>query len=100
MYDEAYTVKPTGASWTVCPNDREVRGIQTVQVPFHRRRLTILVMACRIVVPAFSTSFRDSPLVRHTLSAGCNVHPSSFEGPYTARGMLLSRVIKTPLASV
>lgn len=99
MYDEAYTTKPTGASETL-PERPGSKKYPNGQVLFHRRLLTILVMACRIVVPAFSTSFRDSPLVRHTLSAGCNVHPSSFEGPYTARGMLLSRVIRTPLASV
>lgn len=82
--------------------DPEIRGQNhpSGQGVLHRRRLTILVMACRIVVPALSTSFRDSPPVRQTLSAGCNVHPASFEGPYTAPGMLLSRVIRTPFASV
>ena len=79
---------------------RGSKAVSSGQALPHRRLLTTLVMACRIVVPAFSTSFRESPLVRHTLSAGSNVHPSSFEGPYTARGMLLSRVMRTPLASV
>ena len=36
----------------------------------HRRLLTILVIACRIVIPALSISFFESPDVTHTFSAG------------------------------
>lgn len=64
----------------------------------YRRRVMTLVMACRIVMPAFSTSFRDRPVVMHTLSAACAGVIESFTllDPAT----VLSRVIKTPLASV
>ena len=36
----------------------------------HRFLVMILVMACRIVIPAFSISLRDSPVVRQTFNAG------------------------------
>ena len=58
------------------------------------------VMACLIVTPAFSISFFDKPVVMHTLSAGCSFHSSSLPLLLGATGMLLSRVIRTPLASV
>ena len=95
-------------SYSTLPGSRETPpvGIDS-QTPRHwlkgvlqRRRLTILVMACLIVVPALSTSFRVSPLVMHTLSAACTLHPSSFDGAYMARGMLFRRVVRTPFASV
>lgn len=66
----------------------------------HFLLLTTLVIACRITIPARSTSFLDKPVVMHTLSAGCTSHPASLEVPLTARGMLLTRAISTPFASV
>ena len=61
---------------------------------------TTFVMACRIVMPARSTSFLDSPLVTHTLSAGwiCDSHPTSFL--LIAWGTLFNREMSTPLANV
>lgn len=65
-----------------------------------------LVMACRIVTPARSISFRDRPDVTHTLSAGWGRHAGA--APAAARpgapsvlsiGDVLSRVIRTPFAS-
>jgi hypothetical protein len=37
-----------------------------------------LVIACLMVMPAFSISFRDSPVVMLTFRAGCNCQPISF----------------------
>lgn len=61
---------------------------------------TTFVMACRIVMPAFSISFRERPMLMHTFNAGCSSHPVSFGPALTALGMLFNRVISTPLASV
>ena len=57
-----------------------------------------LVIACRIVMPARSISFLLSPVVTHTFSAGCGSQTVSLAEP--ARGMLLRRVMSTPLARV
>jgi len=42
----------------------------------HRFLVRIFVMACRMVMPAFSTSFFDSPIIRHTFRAGWGVYTS------------------------
>ena len=67
------------------------------------RRLTTLVMACRIIPPAFSTSFRDRPTVTHTFNAGegCQWFGSRRPaGVVVAEGMRRRWVMNTPLASV
>lgn len=56
------------------------------------------VIACLIVTPAFSVSFFDSPVVMHTFRAGCTCQPCSFDVLPVATGMLLRRVMSTPLA--
>jgi hypothetical protein len=58
------------------------------------------VIACRMVTPAFSISFFDNPVVMQTFRAGWSCHPCSLEVLFGAAGMLLSRVISTPFASV
>lgn len=64
-------------------------------------RVMTLVMACRIVTPAFSISFLDSPEVTQTLSAGLIAHVSSLGVPIAfTDGKLLRRVIRTPLFNV
>ena len=65
----------------------------------HRRRLTILVTACLIVIPALSISFFESPEVTQTFSPGWSSHPISLLVALIARGILLSRVINTPFAN-
>jgi hypothetical protein len=37
-----------------------------------------LVIACLIVMPALSISFRDSPVVMQAFRAGCDCQPTSF----------------------
>lgn len=64
------------------------------------RLLTILVIACLMMAPALSVSFFVRPDVMQTLSAGCSSHPKSFGVALIARGMLWSRVIRTPFANV
>jgi hypothetical protein len=61
-------------------------------------RETIFVIACLIVVPAFSVSFFVNPLVTHTFSAGCGCQPASRGFMPRPRGKALRRVISTPLA--
>lgn len=56
-----------------------------------------LVMACRISVPDFSTSFLDSPFVMHTLSAGLCVYTSDL-APDAAADSAFARVMRTPCA--
>ena len=58
------------------------------------------VIACLIVMPAFSISFFERPVVMHTLSAGWNFHPSSLPLLLGPVGMPLRRVMRTPLARV
>lgn len=55
----------------------------------------ILVMACRIKVPAFSTSFLESPFVMHTFRAGRCVYTSDF-APEAAAESAFARVTRTP----
>ena len=62
------------------------------------RLLTILVMACLMMVPAFSVSFFVRPLVTHTLSAGVGCQPASRGFSPRPRGKDLSRVMRTPFA--
>ena len=62
------------------------------------RRLTILVMACLIIVPAFSVSFFVRPLVTHTFSAGVGCQPASRGFSPRPSGKDLSRVMRTPFA--
>merc|ERR1712072_1634697 len=59
-----------------------------------------LVIACRIIVPAFSVSFLFRPVVTHTLIPGAGDHSltRSFSATPKAGGMALSRVISTPFA--
>lgn len=57
----------------------------------------ILVMACRIVTPAFSISFFDKPDVMQTLSAGLMLISLVPMLPIIKR--LLDRVMSTPFAS-
>lgn len=54
-----------------------------------------LVMACRIRVPDFSTSFLDNPFVKQTLSAGLCVYTSDL-APEAAADSALARVTRTP----
>jgi hypothetical protein len=58
----------------------------------------ILVIACRMVVPAFSVSFFVRPLVTQTLRAGVGCHPASRGLTPRPSGKALSLVIKTPFA--
>ena len=59
-----------------------------------------MVMACRMMTPAFSISFLDSPDVMQTLRAGLMTKSLSLSGPsFFTTGRLLSLVIRTPLAS-
>lgn len=67
------------------------------QTPYFRR-LTILVMACRIIVPAFSVSFFVSPLVTQTLSEGLGCHPASLGLIPRPIGKDWSLVMRTPFA--
>ena len=62
------------------------------------RRLTIFVIACLMIVPAFSVSFFVKPLVTHTLSAGVGCHPASRGLRPKPRGKDLSRVMSTLFA--
>lgn len=59
-----------------------------------------LVIAWRMMMPAFSISFFESPVVTHTLRAGCNFQPCSLAVECGATGMLFRRVMRTPLARV
>lgn len=61
------------------------------------RLFTTLVIACLIVIPAFSISLFDKPEVMHTFNAGWSSHPISLAVALIDRGMLLSRVTSTPL---
>lgn len=54
------------------------------------------VIACRIVVPAFSISFLVRPVVIQIFKAGWILNESSLPLPRPT-GMLLRRVIRTPL---
>ena len=65
-----------------------------------RLLLTTLVIACLMITPALSTSFFDKPEVMHTFSAGWSSQPISFAVAFMGRGMLLTRVISTPLAKL
>jgi hypothetical protein len=58
----------------------------------------ILVIACRMVIPAFSVSFFVRPLVTQTLRAGVGCHPASRGLTPSPSGKALSLVIKTPFA--
>src|SRR5437762_12854565 len=58
------------------------------------------VIACLIIIPAFSISFRDSPVVTQTFNAGCNCHPMSLVAILRGNGILFSLAIKTPFARV
>ena len=53
------------------------------------------VIAWRMVVPAFSTSFFERPFVMHTLSAGRCVKISDL-APDAAADKALARVTNTP----
>ena len=55
-------------------------------------------MACLTVVPAFSRSFLERPIVTQTLSAGGASQPICFGLPFNGRGAALSLVIMTPFA--
>jgi hypothetical protein len=57
-----------------------------------------LVIACRMVIPAFSVSFFVRPLVTQTLRAGVGCHPASRGLTPRPSGKALSLVIKTPFA--
>lgn len=59
-----------------------------------------LVMACRIVTAAFSTSFLVRPDVMHTLSAGFVCQLPSLAPMLLPIRLVLRRVIRTPFASV
>ncbi len=61
----------------------------------HFRRLTILVMACRIVIPAFSVSLRERPTVTQTFNAGCGCHSS----PVPLVSRLLDPLVVVELAA-
>ena len=61
-------------------------------------RVMTFVMACLIVVPAFSMSFFDSAEVTHTLRAGTGAQPPSLAFIAFSSGRTFSRVIRTPLA--
>lgn len=58
-----------------------------------------VVIACRMIMPAFSVSFFDSPLVIHTFSAGraCHSFSKSLGDTPSATGIALRRVMRTPL---
>ena len=64
----------------------------------HRFLVTTLVIACLIVVPAFSRSLFERPIVTQTLSAGGASQPISFGLPFNRRGAAFSLVIITPFA--
>ena len=64
----------------------------------YRFLVTTLVIACLIVVPAFSRSLFESPIVAHTLRAGGTCQTISFAWPLSVPGGHLSRVIMTPFA--
>jgi hypothetical protein len=59
---------------------------------------TIFVIACLIVVPAFSVSFFVNPLVIHTFSDGSGCQPASRGLTPRPRGKALRRVMSTPFA--
>ncbi len=59
-----------------------------------------LVMACRMITPAFSISFLDKPDVTHTFNAGWGVQLPSLGPMLWVMGMLFNFVIKTPFARV
>jgi len=59
-------------------------------------RVITLVIACLIVVPAFSMSFLERPDVTHTLSADLGCQPPSPN--VSMRGAVLNLVMRTPLA--
>ena len=83
-------------TWTT----RQARSLPHSQSPPNHktrryfRALTTLVIACRIVIPARSISFRDRPVVTHTFSAGWGSQSASLA--LLARGMLLRRVMRMP----
>jgi hypothetical protein len=64
--------------------------------PIYLLLLNTFVIACRIIVPAFSTSRRERPVVKHTFSAG-GVGRAIWFGT-TLSGILFTRVMSTPLA--
>jgi len=57
------------------------------------------VIACLMVTPAFSVSFLESPVVIQILRAGWSFQSSSLPLLDGDTGMLLRRVMRTPLAS-
>ena len=59
-----------------------------------------LVIAWRMVVPAFSISFRVRPLVTQTFSAGAGCQLSGFPGEELLERRVFSFVMRTPLANV
>jgi hypothetical protein len=61
-------------------------------------RVITLVMACRIVTPAFSISFLDRADVTQMRSAGWANHAPSLGLMAWAYGLVLVLVIRTPLA--
>lgn len=60
-------------------------------------RVITFVIAWRIVVPAFSMSFRDIADVIQTLSAGWHSQVTSLALMAWLKGRILSLVIRTPL---
>lgn len=60
--------------------------------------LIIFVIACLMIVPAFSVSFFVSPLVTQTFKQGWGCHPASRGLTPRPRGKALRRVTKTPFA--
>lgn len=61
-------------------------------------RVMTLVIACRIVTPAFSISFLDSADVMHTLKANWGDQSPSLGLMARSNGRFLVRVIMTPFA--
>lgn len=80
-------------------NHSHLKQIHSYATRCHLRLFMTVVMACRMVMPAFSVSFFDSPLVTHTFSAGggCHSFDSSRGLAPRAMGMAFSRVMSTPL---
>lgn len=69
------------------------RIAESEETDIHFFLLITLVMACRMVVPAFSISFFVRPMVTHTFSAAGTI---CFGWKLSSK--VLRRVIRTPLA--
>lgn len=63
------------------------------EIAIHFFLLITLVMACRMIVPAFSISFLVRPIVAHTFNAAGTTCLG-----WKLSSRVLRRVIKTPLA--